>query len=123
MFSKQRNVSLGTLSAALLLALATVNLARADEQSFGRAGGPVGAELISKVVRSATTPVRHGSTFDKVYGNAGGRVGSDAIEFVARTAQPSKAPAELLALFGRAGGPLGPMAIRSTSHTKVVQAR
>ncbi len=84
----------------LAAAAAVVVPALAGEvQSYGRAGGAVGAERVQHVA-SYVSP-RDLREFDAGYGRAGGAVANAS----ARTGTPEKGSASV-AWYGRAGGPL-----------------
>ncbi len=85
----------------LAAAAAVVVPALAGEvQSYGRAGGAVGAERVQHVA-SYVSP-RDLREFDAGYGRAGGAVANAPV----RTGTPAEKGSASVAWYGRAGGPL-----------------
>ena len=100
-----KHTSMATLSTVVLVALAAPAAAHADETvSYGRAGGPVGAEAIADVSSRAT--VSTATEVSNYPGIAGGLVGAERIEYVMTNAKPSSAM-QSASYPGIAGGPVG----------------
>jgi hypothetical protein len=97
--------TLTTLSTLVLAALSAPMAAHAEEiVSYGRAGGPVGADAIAYVSSRATvSTATKGSNYP---GIAGGPVGAELIEHVVANAKPSSAT-HYASYPGIAGGPVG----------------
>jgi len=100
--------------------------AGADEaRSYGRAGGPVGADAIDHVVRMARPAVsRLDADEVTIYGQAGQPVGADAVTYVSRRATPSKVHGNIVLTdwYGRAGGTSG-AAPRGRTAGQLAQSR
>lgn len=100
-----KRTSLTTLSAVALLVLSAVASAQGEGPvSYGRAGGPVGADRIHYIAANAEP-----SSADRAVeyaGIAGGPVGADRIRHIVDTSKPSTAT-QVAAYPGVAGGPVG----------------
>ena len=100
-----KRISLPTLSAVALVALSALGSAHGAELvSYGRAGGPVGADRIQYVVANAERS--SASRVVDYSGIAGGPVGAERIRHVVDTAKPSSAT-QVATYPGIAGGPVG----------------
>ncbi len=84
---------------------------------YGRAGGPVGADAISAISKSASPAPASAQV--QWYGRAGAPVGVDAIETLSRmTAVPDAFAGNAFdGWYGRAGGPVGILSVTTQDHT------
>jgi hypothetical protein len=100
-----KRTSLKRLSAVAVVTLSAVTSAHAEElTSYGRAGGPVGAERIRYVATRPQVSLPEEAVAHP--GIAGGPVGADRIRYVVATARKSTWP-HPAAYPGIAGGPVG----------------
>jgi OOP family OmpA-OmpF porin len=108
------------VTGVLALAVALASAAPGDDpfaKSYGRAGGPVGADAISAISRSASTPAPAPEQMQR-FGRAGTPIGVDAIEAISHSTLVPY-PLESNAFdgwYGRAGGPVGAVSVPAYDH-------
>jgi hypothetical protein len=109
------------MAAVSVLAMAGAAAAANAQVVYGRAGMAVGAERVSQIARTPTTPsIRD---FSKWHGQAGGPVGADAIQHVLNAPNTVLSKdTDFSQWYGRAGGPVGIQATkRNVSDTRIAQ--
>jgi hypothetical protein len=100
---KNSKLTLGAVAAAIAFSSAGAIAA----ESYGRAGGTVGADRIAELAAVRAEPANQVADTSKWYGRAGGPVGVEAV--AARTTSPKTYAAgevKLPVVYGRAGVPL-----------------
>jgi len=107
-----------TIATAIVLISATSALA----ESYGRAGGTVGADRIVQMGQTTVVSSLGDADFGKWYGNAGGPVGAGAIAQIAQAPVTPAGDVDFSRWYGRAGGPVG-VATASAASAIVAHAK
>jgi hypothetical protein len=93
-------------AAAALAALSSAAVSAADQTSYGRAGGAVGAGRIEQLAAVKASTETQTVDVSRWYGRAGGPVGTDRLAAVSKSKTYAAGQSKPPMVYGRAGVPL-----------------
>ena len=104
--SNKRRIWIG--AGIALAALSSVAVSAADQMSYGRAGGAVGAGRIEQLATVKSTPEAQTADTSRWYGRAGGPIGTERVAGVSKPKAYAATSGQAAppVVYGRAGVPL-----------------